>query len=185
MSPRKYPKKQIKKRHPNLIELPEEDNMDRFQIVLIGIFFLSCFACLTMFYSLDLSLFGLFKLLCLFIGISFLVPISLYRKKFTMSFYEYIIFSAISIAPAMLTLTLFTNIALKSPSYVENYKIEHIEHTSIRSIYTLENNAYHEKVYLRSIGNKDEVVVNGSSKFSIIFSDGLFGIRIIEGKQLD
>jgi hypothetical protein len=184
MSPRKYPKKAITKHHDDFIKFPEKDNMESFQITMVCVFFASCFLSLTIFNELDLSLFGLFKLLSLFIGVSFFMPISFYRKKFTMSFYEYVIFSCISVGPALLTLMLYLNIGFKSPSYTESYGIESVVHNSSQSVYTLTGNVYEDKEYLRSIGNKDEVVVEGSSNFSIVFSDGLFGIRIIEQKRL-
>lgn len=165
-------------------EVPREDNMDSFQIIMVICFFASALQSLIYFQKMDLSLFGLVKFYCLFLGLSFLIPISLYRSKLTMSFYEYVIFNIISIAPGLLAVLFTINASFSSSPYVESYRIITMDHTEFKSVYTLENDAYKEKEYLRSINDKDEVEISGNEFLSIYFSDGLFGLRLIEKKEL-
>ena len=181
----KLSRKKLKKHYSfEEIDLPREDNMERFQIIMVICFFMSALQSLIYFQKMDLSLLGLIKLYSLFLGLSFLLPISLYRIKLTISFYEYIIFNVISIAPGLLAILFTLNASFSSPPYVESYKIVTMEHTEFKSVYTLEKNAYQEKEYLRSINDKDKVEISGNEFFSIHFSDGLFGLRIVEKKEL-
>lgn len=184
MSPRKRPKKIILKGNGPKIDLPEQDNMDIFQISMVLVFFASSLLTFTYFESLDLSVLGLLKMFCLFVGLSFLIPISFYRRKYTMSIYEYLIFNLITFGPFFLTLILSLNMFFTSPTYKETYRIIDKVPTARNTVYTLEENAYDDKEYLRSIGSKDIAETFGSENLSIYFSDGLFGIRIVEKKRL-
>jgi len=180
----RHKQKVIKDLFSDNTKLPRKDNMDSFQIIMILSFFAAVIQILACFQKLDLSLFNLIKSYSLFLGLSFLIPISLYRKRLTMSFYEYIIYNIITIAPGVLAILFTLNASFSSPTYTEKYKIITTEHTEFKTTYTLENNTYKDKEYLRSINDKDEVEISGHEFLSIHFSDGLFGIRLVIKKEL-
>ncbi len=166
------------------IKLPESDNMSRFTLVATGTTLLASIYVLVRFYSIDLPLLGLIKFICFFIGFSFLIPIKWYRKKLTMSYYEYAIFNVISIAPFLTASLLFLNGALAGETYRETHAIESAYNESGQIYFNFEDAAYQDKAYLRTIGKFDEVEVTGSDSLSIYFSDGAFGFRNIKGKSL-
>jgi len=163
---------------------PPKDNMNNFLVLMVMSFFAASFYLLSSFFTLDISLTNLVQLYCFFIGISFLIPIKIYRKKLTMSFYEYLIFNFISFAPILISICFLLNGSIKGDAYVETYTIINSEHDEFKTVYFLENNKYEDKEYLRSIKQGDELEVMGSSKLSIYFTEGLFGFRIIEKKTL-
>jgi hypothetical protein len=69
--------------------------------------------------------------------------------------------------------------------YSETYEIVDKKREGSKVVLTLENNQYEEKYYLRTISDLENAGSIGSaSQLQIQFSDGLFGIRMIEGKQL-
>ncbi len=187
MSPRKRPRQEIEKksRIAGKIYIPKKDNMENFQVIMVLIFFFSSFVVLKHFFELDVSLFELLKFYCLFLGISFLIPLSLYRKKFTISIYEYLIFNFISFSPLLLGCIFFLNTIFKSAEYSETYRIMDTEVSELNILYTLEGNAYKGRKFLRSISDKDEVEIKGKKNLTIYFSDGLFGIRVVERKELN
>ena len=160
------------------------DNMDDFNIITVCSFFMGCFLIFFQFESLDLSLFGLIKFYALFVGISFLIPIKLYRKKLTMSFYEYLLFNFLSFAVLAIALLFYTNNKFAGPTYVETYEIINFDQNEYETVYILKDNQYENKKYIRSVKQGDEVIIEGNSKLSIYFSDGLFGLRKIEKKLL-
>ena len=134
-------------------------------------------------HKIDISNFGLFRLLAITAALWFFVPIKLYRKKFTMSFYEYIIFNIISFAPTSIVLLFILNLNLNGAPYIETYQIESFEPFERKYIFHLKNGQYEDEEYLRTIHDKNFQYLNGTSHYSIKFSDGYFGLRVIENKS--
>tara|TARA_R110000868_G_scaffold39906_2_gene138503 strand:+ start:31 stop:579 length:549 start_codon:yes stop_codon:yes gene_type:complete len=159
-------------------------NTDSFIVFTVLAYFASFFYIIELFPSLDLSIFQLFQFFSLFLGLSFIIPIKIYRKFFALSFYEYLLFNILSFSPVLIMGTFILNTNFKGATYIESYKIENRERLEYQTIYTLEENAYQDKEYLRSIGEKEEVEIRGNENLAIYFSNGLFGIRIIEKKRV-
>ncbi|MBL4709516.1 MAG: hypothetical protein JKY48_13860 [Flavobacteriales bacterium] len=182
---RKRSRKNIERRTPHSkIKVDDSDNMESFNILMVFAFFLATFYIFQSFIDIDISLLQLLQLYCLFVGLSFFISIKWYRNKFTMSFYEYILFNFLAFAPLAISALFFINEVGKGKEYVETYVVESFIHSEYNTIYTLKDKAYEEDEYLRSIGQYDNIEIKGNSKLSIYFSDGLFGLRIIEKKVL-
>jgi hypothetical protein len=134
-------------------------------------------------HKIDISNFGLFQLLAITVAIWFFVPIRLYRKKFTMSFYEYIIFNIISFAPTSIVLLFLLNLAFNGSPYIETYPIIKFEPSKEKYIFKLADGQYEEAQHLRTIYDYNFPNIHGTSQYSIKFSDGYFGLRVIEEKS--
>lgn len=159
--------------------------MSNFTIFMVILYFVSLFISIQFFKITDLSLYEFFRLNFLFIGISFLIPIYLYRKKLSMSFYEYTLINILSIGPFLCSLCLIVNFFFSGESYTESYAIANKEREGNQVVFSLENEQYKEKYYLRTIYDYEDAGPIGSpNQLEIQFSDGLFGIRIIEEKRL-
>ena len=165
----------------------EEDkykiSTESFLILMVAGYFIASLIIFNLFTSLDLSLIQLVQLFCLFLGLCFLIPIRLYRKILPISYYEYILFNILSASPFLILLAFSINMMFRGDTYIESYEILDIEVTPSKTIYTLENNAYEDKEYLRSINPNEDLEISGSKNLAIYFSDGLLGIRIIEKKK--
>lgn len=152
---------------------------------MVILYFVSLFISIQFFQITDLSLYEFFRLNLLFIGISFLIPIYLYRKKLKMSFYEYTLINILSIGPFLCSLCLILNFLFSGSSYLETHPIVSKKREGSQVILTLENKQYKEEKYLRTISDFENAGSIGNAKqLQIQFSDGLFGIRIIEEKRL-
>lgn len=181
-------REQIKNKPPQKITLKNyesDKSMDRFNMLMVFTFFIACFYLVSNFYFLDLSLSNFFQFYFLFLALGFLISIKKYRKVLDMSIYEYILFNFMSFAPLLVCGTFLLNDAYDVKQYSESYKIESFEHSEIKAVYYLENNQYEDKEYIRIVGQKDEVVINGSKILTIHFTDGLLGIRKIGKKVID
>lgn len=161
----------------------DSDNMSPITLLGVIAFFLSCFYIVYNFQSLDISVLGMFKLFCFFVGLSFFIPIKIYRKKLTMSVYEYIILNLITVAPLLCSLFLITNILFAGDPYKEEYRIisSYIEGTQV--YYILEDEVYTEKPYLRTINKNESAEFLGTNHIELTFRDGLFGIRKVVTKR--
>lgn len=162
-----------------------EAEMDNFNILMVCIFFLASFYILFTSHSLDLSVFQCFQMYFLFLGIGFIVSINKYRKKLQMSYYEYVLFNIMAFAPGLIALTFFLNGLYFYKTYEETYKIKSFQHTEVETIYVLKDNQYEDKEYLRTISQKDEVVITGHNFYNIKFANGFLGIRVILEKSLN
>lgn len=159
--------------------------MNNFTVFMVILYFVSLFISIQFFKIIDLSLYKFFRLNLLFIGISFLIPIHFYRKKLSMSFYEYTLINILSIGPFLCALCLILNFLFSGEVYVESYAIVNKERKGSQVLFSLENEEYKEKEYLRTINDYEDVgSIGNANQLNIQFSDGLFGIRIIEGKRL-
>ncbi len=134
-------------------------------------------------HKIDISNFGLFRLLAITTALWFFIPIKLYRKIFTMSFYEYVIFNIISFAPTSIVLLFILNLTLHSSPYIEIYKIVDFEPFDDKYIFHLEDGQYLDDEYLRTIYDDNFPKIEGTSQYSIKFTDGYFGLRVIEEKS--
>lgn len=162
----------------------KKDHMDTFHLVMVSVYFISCILLLNTFSQIELSFFELIQLYCLFLGLSFLVPIKLYRKALTISYYEYLFFNILSVAPVLIFLTFEINEQFKGETYIETYPIINKKGSESKTVFTLEGNAYKNQEYMRSISNKENIEIMGSQHLAIYLSDGFLGIRIIEKKRI-
>lgn len=165
-------------------ETESNDNMSFVHAFMVLGYFVSCFLLLNYFPNAEMSIGGLFKLFCLLIGLSFLVPIKLYRKKLTMSMYEYIFLNVLGISTLGCALFFILNDSFSGQSYEETYRITEIERQHKSYVFSLEDNAYEDQEYIRTMKDKDNYEKLGNQFFTLQFADGLFGIRVIENKRL-
>ena len=100
-----------------------------------------------------------------------------------MSFYEYVIFNIISFAPTSIVLLFILNLTLHSSPYIETYKIVDFEPFDDKYIFHLEDGQYLDDEYLRTIYDDNFPKIEGTSQYSIKFTDGYFGLRVIEEKS--
>ena len=102
-----------------------------------------------------------------------------------MSFYEYILNNFLAIGPFLCALFLIVNFIFSGESYWESYNIINKKREGDYVILTLEESQYSNKKYLRKFSYFDyPILTNDFNKLHIQFSDGLFGIRIIEDRLL-
>ena len=104
-------------------------------------------------------------------------------KKFTISFYEYVIFNIISFAPTSIVLLFILNLTFNSSPYIETYQISDFEPFDEKYIFNLADGQYQEDEYLRTIYDYNFPNIQGTTEYSIKFSDGYFGLRVIEEKS--
>lgn len=102
-----------------------------------------------------------------------------------MSFYEYTLINILAIGPLLCTLCLVINFAFKGDVYSETYEIAQKNRDRNFIVLRLKDDIYEDKAYLRTISDLENTGAIGSgNRLKIQFSDGLFGIRIIEKKEL-
>lgn len=178
------PAKAHKKIHFEKHISDEYDNMGWLHIAMVLAYFLSIAVILNGYPVVDLTLYEFFQMLCLMLAITFLIPLKLYRKKLTMSIYEYIILNFIGLTPFLCASFLLANEGMKGNNYEESYKIIHIERVEKSTVFTLENDQYQERPYLRTIYDSETFVKTGIDSLGILFSKGGLGVRIIERKRL-
>jgi len=166
------------------IEREEPDNMHVVHVSMVVIYFGSCLIVLNAFLAADLNTFELIKLICLMLGLSFLIPIKLYRRKLTMSMYEYILLNLIGISPLFLALFFSGNWLFKGDIYEESYVIQDMVWHDKTMVIELEDQIYDDREFLRSLKPNEEFEKEGTENYSIYFADGPLGIRFIEGKKL-
>ena len=167
-----------------LEELKKKDNMDKVTVIALIAYFASAVYILSSFSSIDLSSMELFKALCLFAGLAFIIPIKFYRKWLTISVYEYLIINILAVSPILCAVVILGNNSVTGDTYVETYEIVGNDNDNHSAIYILANDQYLEKEYLREVGKRDLVEVHGSDSLSIYFAEGLFGIRKIIKRRL-
>lgn len=162
----------------------EKDNMSYIHAFMVLGYFVSCFLILSYFPKAVIDFEGLLKLFCLIIALSFIVPIKLYRKWLTMSMYEYIFLNLLGISTLGCALFFVLNESFRGEPYEETYKIESIERVHKAFVFNLEDAAYDQEVYLRTIKDKEQFEKTGNKYLSLTFAEGLFGVRVIENKRL-
>jgi hypothetical protein len=185
-SPRRKKTALSRQKQAAKIDLPEEDNMTDIHLLMVIAWFACNFYIFFVFKGLDLKLFGLFQLAILSIGLGFFIPIKIYRRRYTMSFYEYILLNFLALGPFFCASIILLNTVFSGPTYQETYRIEQSIRENGDTIYILEDNAYQEKAYLRTV-NQNKNYKSHQKKWEYLtleFSDGLFGIRLIKGKSL-
>src|SRR5690606_1003529 len=96
-----------------------EDNMSAIHFLMVLLYFVSLFLMFYYFGKTFMNLFSLFSFFLLFTAAAFLVPISIYRKKFTMSYYEFALMNVLGIAPTLTTLLLLLNFHITFNEHVE------------------------------------------------------------------
>ena len=158
--------------------------MTNFQVLMVLGYFISVFIIFQQFKDLDMSKFELFKLLVLLLSLSFLIPIKLYRKALTMSMYEYVIFNFIGFTTISCALVFTLNYTFKGEVYTESHKIEKIIRLDKGFLFQLEDETYADREFLRTMNDNEDFKREGNEYLNLTFSDGLFGIRIIEGRGL-
>lgn len=166
------------------IQREEPDNMHAIHVLMVVVYFISSLIVLNAFLIADLNTFELIKLICLMLAISFLVPVKFYRRRLTISMYEYILLNLIGISPFFMALFLGGNWTFRGDSYEESYRIEQMIRDEKSMILVLEDDAYAEREFLRTLNPNEEFEKEGTENYSIFFADGPLGIRFIEGKRL-
>lgn len=161
----------------------KEDNMGFMALFAAASFIASIMFFVVNIHKVNISVFGLFQLIAIAIAIWFLIPIKLYRKKFTMSFYEYIIFNVISFAPTSIVILFILNMTIHASPYIETYAVDHFDPYERKYIFHLADGKYAEEEYLRTIYDHNFPNIKGVESYSIKFSDGYFGLRLIEEKS--
>ncbi len=180
-------KEKIIKKESSANPTPAKHKTEQLIAFVVLAYFINYFFIIELFKILELKLLNLFRLLALTVGISFFIPIRVYRKKIRLSYYEYIIYNLICVGPLFLLLILSLNIGFSSKNYTETYSIVSINKIDEYSghVLTLENDAYEDKLYLREIKATENIGnISTAKKIEYKFSDGLFGIRIIKDKTL-
>lgn len=165
------------------ISLPQKDNMGSAHVVLVLLFFFCAAFLGNTFLSIDLSLFDYLKFFLIFLVLSIAVPIKWYRKKLTLSYYEFYIFNTISIAPFLFSFFLFLNF-VSTNSSTKKYKIVNATLEERKRIYTLENSALNNKEFARTFTNKELNRIFGGDTLKIQFSTGIFGITRVDEKTI-
>ena len=135
--------------------IEKQDNMSFMAIFAAISFIASIIFFIVIIHKIDISNFGLFRLLAITAALWFLVPIKWYRKKYTMSFYEYVIFNIISFAPTSVVLLFILNLTFNSSPYIETYPISDYDIYEKEYIFHLANGQYAEDEYLRTIHYKN------------------------------
>lgn len=159
------------------------DNLMGFIVIL---YFIVTICVTAIFQILDLSIFQLFRLFILTVGISFLIPIKVYRKRWALNFYEYLIYNIVFVGPTLLLIAFSINFINPSPTYTESYAITAKERIDGAIVLGLENNKYQDKTYLRTFSeNEDTHKAAYANRLELEFSNGLLGIRIIKNRILE
>lgn len=166
------------------IKVEKGDNMAGLTYLAVMIYFGSCGYIISTNSYFDLTLFGYLKIFCFFIGLAFLIPVRIYRKKYTMSIYEYIIINFIAIAPILSAGFLMSNQLFVSDISTECYEIVEKKNINGDIHFFLKDDVYADKPYLRTIKNRDKFVRYGTDNYCIEFKNGWFGLRTIESKSL-
>lgn len=175
-----------KKKTPPLnkkLVVEKEDNMGLMALFAAVSFIASILFFVVNIHKIDISNFGLFQLIAIATALWFLIPIKWYRKNFTMSYYEYVIFNIISFAPTSIVLLFILNLNLNGSPYVETYKVKNFDPYERKYVFHLTDGQYEEEEYLRTIYDDDFPNIKGVQEYSIKFSDGYFGLRVIEEKS--
>lgn len=167
------------------LKVDKQDNMDVIHIIMTFTWFACNLYIFSEFPHLDLSILGLFKLIFVCIGISFFIPIKFYRKKLTMSFYEYLFINLLALGPLFTVCSFYMNETFGSVPYTEKHLIVDSRQTNNGTLFELENHAYQDKVYLRKVNASYRVNKKDSLYLNIQLIDGLLGFRVIEGIYLE
>ncbi|MFT4756829.1 MAG: hypothetical protein ACI91R_001479, partial [Vicingaceae bacterium] len=86
-------------------------------------------------------------------------------------------------APSSIVILFILNLTFKNSPYIETYPISSFEPFKRKYEFHLEEGQYEDEDYLRVIYDKDFPNIKGTSEYSIKFSDGYFGLRVIEEKS--
>src|SRR5690554_711985 len=166
---------------------PKHDTEQLINYVIL-FYFIIFIGLIQIFKQLDLTIFHFFRLLIIMIGVAFFIPISLYRKRWRLSYYLYTIFNIIFSGPLLLLFIFILNISFTSKPYIEEHKIIRMEASPAKNhtMIILENNQYEDKSYLRKVSKDDNIgFLSRAKKLKIEFSDGLFGICIIKERKVE
>lgn len=162
-----------------------EDNMSPIHFLMVALYFVSIFLLMHYFGKTLMNFFALFSLFMLFAAAAFLVPISIYRKKFTMSYYEFSLMNILGIAPCLTSLMLLLNFHISTNEHIERYKITRREVSNQEMILHLESNALNKQEFLRTIDDEEMLQYPDtySDTLSITFAEGLFGYEVVKNRE--
>ncbi len=160
-----------------------KDNMSSIHVLMtlalfIGLFLLVNFASETV-----ISIWGITKIIAGIFAITLLIPIKWYRKRFTMSIYEFFLISLLGYSPLLAGLFFFTNHIGSDNFHVETYNIESIEMSRYFSTIHLENDTLSEYAILTAFDSRDSAFYKGRSTARYEFKDGLWGLKIMLDKR--
>ncbi len=160
-----------------------KDNMGNVHVVMTLAFFIGLFLLVNFASETVISIWGITKVVVGIFAISLLVPIKWYRKKLTMSIYEFFLISLLGYAPLFGGLFFFTNHIGSDNFHVETYNIESIEMSRYFSTIHLENDTLEEYAILTAFDSRDSAYYKGRSTARYEFKDGLWGLKIVLDKR--
>lgn len=161
----------------------ETDNMSNMHLVMVLLYFSSMFLIITYFQKTFISLNELFKFLSLVMAGTFIIPIGIYRWKLTMSYYEYIMWNCLSLAPTICALALLINYHITSSIYEEVYHIDRISKQNKNLLLILDSNTYAENEFVREFSESDFNDIYRSDSLVLTFAKGLFGRKVLKEKN--
>lgn len=173
---------------PNIAERAklekETDNMSKIHVLMVLMYFAGLFLIL-FYYSLTfLTLNGLLKIFAVILTASFVVPIKLYRLRYSMSFYEYTIGNILSLSPLLCGLILLLNFHFSSEVVTEVHKIKNLSKQNNTILLQLENDAYEEESFVRSFDEAEFSANFSSDSLELHLANGLFGYKVLKKRKL-
>jgi hypothetical protein len=160
-----------------------KDNMGNVHVVMTLALFVGLFLLVNYASETVISVWGITKIVVGIFAVSLLVPIKWYRKKFTMSVYEFFLINLLGYAPLFSGLFFFTNHIGSNNFHIETYKIKSIEMGRYFSSMQLENDTLSEYAILTAFDSRDSTYYKGRSTARYEFMDGLWGLKVILDKR--
>ena len=175
-------KKPEKKGAPLAYKTDKSDNMSTVHFLMVLLYFISLFVLIQYYLKTFMNFFELVGFFIFSIALAFLIPISVYRKKYTMSFYEYALINIMGLAPVITALLLLLNFHLASNLSVGTYKIVARKDTGKSVILVLENDAWAEHEFVRTIDDFSNYrkPATSADTLSIAIAEGLFGYKVLK-----
>lgn len=158
--------------------------MSKIHVLMVLMYFAGLFLIL-FYYSLTfLTLNGLLKIFAVILTASFVVPIKLYRLRYSMSFYEYTIGNILSLSPLLCGLILLLNFHFSSEVVTEVHKIKNLSKQNNTILLQLENDAHEEESFVRSFDEAEFSANFSSDSLELHLANGLFGYKALKKRKL-
>lgn len=186
---RRRSRRRRKKRRPirvSKIHVPRKDNMNNFYVIafLTALAGVMAYGIGSKYFIISQSTY--LKIVLITFLLTLLVPIKYYRKKFTISYYEFIVFNFMISTPVILLLVFSLNLMLPIKYYKESYKYTDTRYLSsceCQVVY-LENEQHENDIAFRKLIDREYTTYRGDSIYTIEYSRGIFGIRMYESQYL-
>lgn len=186
--PRRYrrtPRSRRPKETP-IIEVKRKDNTSPIYSFAVIFTLLAVVAIAALNHLFILNLIDFFKIFICTYLLLIAIPIKVYRKKFTISFYEFFIFNFILTTPAILLIIFSLNYFIVIDHSTETYPVERVRYygKSSMRIVTLKNKQYIDNEAMRTIYNWNEHEFVSNRLYEISYATGIFGIKMYEFQKL-